>query len=117
MNLFSELALISEGWAHNVRISVDQDGKITDVESGVEPGPDDRQLRNRILLPAMANLHSHSFQRSMAGMTEKRAKKQDSFWRWRELMYSFLEQLNPEHVEAIAALVFMEMLESGYASV
>ena len=72
VNLFSELALISEGWAHNVRISVDQDGKITDVESGVEPGPDDRQLQNRILLPAMANLHSHSFQRSMAGMTENK---------------------------------------------
>ena len=69
------------------------------------------------MLPAMANLHSHSFQRSMAGMTEKRVKKQDSFWSWRKLMYSFLEQLNPEHVEAIAALAFMEMLESGYASV
>ena len=117
VNLFAELALISEGWAQNVRVSVGQDGKITNVEIGVDPGPDDRQLRNRILLPAMANLHSHSFQRSMAGMTEKRVKKQDSFWSWRELMYSFLEQLNPEHVEAIAALVFMEMLESGYASV
>ena len=117
MNLFAELALISEGWAKNVWISVGQDGKITDVKIGVDPGPDDRQLRNRILVPAMTNLHSHSFQRSMAGMTEKRVKKQDSFWSWRELMYSFLEQLNPEHVEAIAALAFMEMLESGYASV
>ena len=117
VNLFAELALISEGWAQNVRISVGQDGKIAEVEIGVDPGPDDRQLQNRILLPAMANLHSHSFQRSMAGMTEKRVKMQDSFWSWRELMYSFLEQLNPEHVEAIAALAFMEMLESGYASV
>ena len=117
MNLFAELALISEDWAHNVRISVGNDGKITNVESGVKPGPHDRELRNRILIPAMANLHSHSFQRSMAGMTEKRAIKLDNFWSWRELMYSFLEQLNPEHVEAIAALVFMEMLESGYASV
>ena len=117
VNLFAELALISEKWVKNVRISVGQDGKIKSVEIGVDPDQDDRQLRNRILLPAMANLHSHSFQRSMAGMTEKRTKKQDSFWSWRELMYSFLEQLNPEHIEAIAALVFMEMLESGYASV
>jgi len=117
VNLFAEHALISEGWAQNVRISIDLDGKISDVEIGVDPGLDDRQLRNRILIPAMANLHSHSFQRSMAGMSEKRVKKMDSFWSWRELMYSFLEQLNPEHVEAIAALVFMEMLESGFASV
>jgi len=117
VNLFAELALVSEGWAQNVRISVGDDGKITDVKIGVNPGPDDSQLQNRILLPAMANLHSHSFQRSMAGMTEKRVKKKDSFWSWRELMYNFLEQLNPEHIEAIAALVFMEMLESGFASV
>ena len=81
MNLFAELALISEGWTQNVRISVGQDGNITEVETGVDPGPDDRQLRKRILLPAMANLHSHSFQRSMAGMTEKQVKKQDSFWK------------------------------------
>ena len=117
MNLFAELALVSQGWAKKVRISVGEDGKITDVEIGVNPDPNDRKLRNRILIPAMSNLHSHSFQRSIAGMTEKRVKKKDSFWSWRELMYSFLEKLNPEHVEAIAALVFMEMLESGYASV
>ena len=79
VNLFAKLALVSEGWARNVRISISEDGKITHVESGVMPGPDDLQLRNRILLPAMANLHSHSFQRAMAGMTEKRSKKQESF--------------------------------------
>ena len=91
VNLFAKLALVSEGWARNVRISISEDGKITHVESRVMPGPDDLQLRNRILLPAMANLHSHSFQRAMTGMTEKRAKNQDSFWSWRELMYCFLE--------------------------
>ena len=117
VNLFAELALISEDWAHNVRISIGNDGKIKDIEIGVEPDKDDKKLINRILLPAMSNLHSHSFQRSMAGITEKRTKKQDSFWNWRKIMYDFIEKLNPEHIEAIAALVFMEMLESGYASV
>ena len=91
VNLFAKLALISDGWAHNVRISISEDGKISNVESRVMPSPNDLQLRNRILLPAMANLHSHSFQRAMAGMTEKRAKKQDSFWSWREMMYGFQE--------------------------
>ncbi|MBL4824059.1 MAG: formimidoylglutamate deiminase [SAR324 cluster bacterium] len=117
MNLFAELALTPEGWSKNVRVTLDQFGRITTVESEVEPNPDDQYLRNRILLPALSNLHSHSFQRAMSGLTEKRLEKRDSFWSWRELMYSFLERLNPEQIEAIAALVFMEMLECGYASV
>ena len=90
MNFFAELALIPEGWAKNVRVTLDQTGRIATVESGVEPNPDDQNLRNRILLPAMSNLHSHSFQRAMSGLTEKRLEKRDSFWSWRELMYSFL---------------------------
>jgi len=117
MNLFTELALTPEGWAKNVRVTVDQLGRISAVESGVEANPDDQYLPNRILLPALSNLHSHSFQRAMSGLTEKRLEKRDSFWSWRELMYSFLERLTPEQMEAIAALVFMEMLECGYASV
>ena len=117
MNLFAEHALTPEGWAINVRVTLDQHGRIATVESGVEPNPDDQNLRNRILLPALSNLHSHSFQRAMSGLTEKRLEKRDSFWSWRELMYSFLERLNPEQIEAIASLVFMEMLECGYASV
>jgi formimidoylglutamate deiminase len=71
-----------------------------------------------LLLPAPLNLHSHAFQRAMAGLTEARGPDpRDSFWSWRRLMYSFLDQLTPDHVEAIAALVFMEMLEAGYGAV
>ena len=117
MKLFAELALTPEGWVNNVRVTYDQHGRITTVESGVEASPEDQNLRNRILLPALSNLHSHSFQRAMSGLTEKRLEKRDSFWSWRELMYSFLERLTPEQIEAIAALVFMEMLECGYTSV
>jgi Cytosine deaminase and related metal-dependent hydrolases len=117
VEVFGKLALISEGWAHNVRNSISEEGKNTNVESRVMPGPEELQLRNRILLPARANLHSHSFQRTMAGMKEKRAKKQESSWSGRELIYSGPEKLNPEHIEAIAALVPMEMRESGNASV
>ena len=100
-----------------MRVTLDQTGRIGNVESGVEPNPDEQNLRKRILLPAMSNLHSHSFQRAMSGLTEKRLERRDSFWSWRELMYSFLERLTPERMEAISALVFMEMLECGYASV
>ncbi len=65
----------------------------------------------------MANLHSHSFQRAMAGLTERRGPGSDSFWSWRKLMYAFNERLTPDHVEAIAGLVQVEMLEAGYTSV
>ena len=93
MNLFAKLALTPKGWAKNVRVIVDQFGRITTVESGVDPSPEDQQLWNRILLPALSNLHSHSFQRAMAGLTEKRLKKEDSFWSWQKLMYDFLQRL------------------------
>ncbi|MFT4793133.1 MAG: formimidoylglutamate deiminase [Paracoccaceae bacterium] len=74
--------------------------------------------RTALLLAAPLNLHSHAFQRAMAGLTEARGPDpRDSFWSWRRLMYKFLDQLTPDHVEAIAALVFMEMLEAGYAGV
>jgi len=70
-----------------------------------------------ILLPAVANLHSHAFQRCMAGLTEKRSSVQgDNFWSWRRLMFRFLQALNPDHVEAIVAFVQMQMLEAGYAT-
>ena len=65
----------------------------------------------------MPNLHSHAFQRAMAGMTERRGPGDDSFWTWRELMYRFLDVLSPEDVEAIAALAYVEMLEAGFAAV
>ena len=65
----------------------------------------------------MPNLHSHAFQRAMAGMTERRGPGDDSFWTWRATMYRFLDALTPEDVEAIAALAYVEMLEAGFASV
>jgi formimidoylglutamate deiminase len=78
----------------------------------------DERLAGRILLPAPSNLHSHAFQRAMAGMTEARGPdKADSFWTWRKLMYRFLETLGPDDVQAVAALVQVEMAEAGYAAV
>jgi formimidoylglutamate deiminase len=114
--LFAPDALVTEGWARDVRVTIG-DGRIRAVEPGVEPAPGDERLTGRALLPAMPNLHSHAFQRAMAGMTERRGPGPDSFWTWRQLMYRFLEVLTPADVEAIAALVYVEMLEAGYASV
>ena len=111
--IFAKQALTSDGWRNNVTVSIEQDGRIVDVsfkEISADKSVD-------ILLPALANLHSHSFQRAMAGLAEKRGSKPyDDFWSWRKVMYHFLEILTPQDIEAIAAQVQMEMLESGYAA-
>lgn len=72
---------------------------------------------DKLILPAIANSHSHAFQRAMAGLTEYRSATQDSFWTWRDLMYRFASQINPEQLYAIAAHLYGEMLEAGYTHV
>ena len=112
--LWAEQALTSNGWETGVRIQVDESGQILNVATQQSAEGE----RIGILIPAMANLHSHAFQRAMAGMTETRGgDAEDSFWSWRKLMYRFLEQITPEDAESIAAFGQMEMLESGYTSV
>lgn len=112
--IFAKHAKLPQGWARDVRITV-AEGRIAQVETAQSPRPDDTRVDT--LLPALANLHSHSFQRAMAGMTETRMAGKDSFWTWRDLMYRFTAHLTPTHIEAIAAFVFLEMQEAGYASV
>lgn len=111
--IWARTALLADGWANNVRVEFDADGEISSVikdqpEEGTKVG---------VLLPAPANVHSHAFQRAMAGLTERRGPDpSDSFWTWRQLMFRFLDRLTPDHVEGIAAFVQMEMLEAGYAT-
>lgn len=111
--IWAETALLENGWAENVRVELDESGAIRTVEAGREAEGN----RVGILLPAPVNCHSHAFQRAMAGLTEKRGPNpSDSFWTWRQLMFRFLDRLTPDHVEAIAAFVQMEMLEAGYSA-
>ncbi|MEM9231576.1 MAG: formimidoylglutamate deiminase [Pseudomonadota bacterium] len=106
-------ALLPTGWAHDVSVILNK-GCIAQI---VETSPG-AAMQVDLLLPAPVNLHSHAFQRAMAGLTETRGPDpHDSFWTWRSLMYRFLDRLTPEQVEAIAAQVFMEMLESGFGAV
>ncbi len=114
MAIFADSALLPSGWARDVRVTLDGQ-RIARVEAGAAAGPGD--ARAGILLPAPGNLHSHTFQRAMAGLTGMRTDGRDSFWTWRETMYRFAARLTPERVEAIAAMAFMEMQEAGYAAV
>ena len=112
--LRAEHALTADGWRRDVRVEIGGNGRI----AAVAPGPSARGRRVGILLPAPVNLHSHAFQRAMAGLTERRGPDpRDSFWTWRTLMYRFLERLGPEALESIAAFAQMQMLESGFAAV
>lgn len=111
--LWAQQALLESGWADHVRVEIGDDGKIQTVQTSSQV--EGNQVG--ILLPAPVNAHSHAFQRAMAGLTEKRGPDpNDSFWTWRQLMFRFLDQLNPDHIQAIAAFVQMEMLEAGYAT-
>lgn len=111
--IHAKSALLPTGWAHDITLTLSASGHITSLSS---KGTADTTVD--ILLPALSNVHSHAFQRAMAGLSEQRGPSgRDSFWTWRQLMYRFLDRLTPEDVQAIAAQVQMEMLESGYAAV
>ena len=112
---FAADALLAEGWAKNVRVEVDARGAIAAVTPNASAAGAE-QLAGPAL-PGMANLHSHAFQRAMAGLAEVRAAAHDDFWSWRELMYRFLARLTPEHAQAVAAHLYIEMLKHGYTAV
>lgn len=107
-------ALLPDGWHKDILVEVGAEGRITSIGGPVDGA--DHHLD--LLLPAPVNLHSHAFQRAMAGLTEGRGPAgSDSFWTWRKLMYRFLDQLSPDDVEVIAAQVYLEMAEAGFAGV
>lgn len=114
--LFAANALLPAGWTRDVLLAWDDDGRITQVQAGAQP-PVGTTRADGPLIPGMPNLHSHAFQRAIAGLTEYRGASQDSFWSWRTLMYRFASRLEPVQLEAIALGLYVEMLEAGYTSV
>jgi formimidoylglutamate deiminase len=112
--LFFEQALLPQGWTRDVRIAIDR-GRIIDIVSGgvAELGDE----RHWIGLPGISNLHSHAFQRGMAGLAEIKGTSSDSFWTWREVMYRFVDRMTAEDIEAVAAQAYVEMLEAGFTRV
>src|SRR5690606_31500863 len=96
--IHAETALLPQGLARDVRI-VFSGNAIASVETGVEAQAGDE--RHGFVMPAMPNLHSHAFQRAMAGLAETRGHAQDSFWSWRTAMYRFALSMTTDHVEAV----------------
>ncbi|HKU04952.1 MAG TPA: formimidoylglutamate deiminase [Bradyrhizobium sp.] len=112
--LHFESALLPSGWANDVQVVV-SDGIITKVASGKAPAAGDE--RHKLAIPGVASLHSHAFQRGMAGLAETRGNVADTFWTWRETMYRFALAMTPEEVQAVATLLYVEMLERGFTRV
>ena len=111
---FAEQAFLAEGWANNVRIEV-LDGVIQAITQDTKA---DNAIRlTGPTLPTMANLHSHAFQRAMAGMAEVSLNPNDSFWSWRDLMYKMVQKLTPDDVGIIATQLYIDLVKAGYSQV
>lgn len=106
--------LLDGGWCRNVTVGV-ENGVIATLERDLPPGTATRV--KGFALPGLTSLHSHAFQRGMAGLGETRGQGEESFWTWREVMYRFLDRLTPEDVAAIAAMAYLEMVETGFTAV
>ncbi|WP_027488400.1 formimidoylglutamate deiminase [Allorhizobium undicola] len=107
-------AFLEKGWVKNLRIGI-ENGRIAQLLAN--QAPQDTDECHAVIVPGMANLHSHAFQRAMAGLAEMRGPGQDSFWSWRTVMYEMAQSFSPEHLHAVACQLYMEMLEAGFTRV
>ena len=112
---FAERALLPNGWANNVRLEVGADGLLTHIQA--DASAQGAEQLSGPLLPGMPNLHSHAFQRAMAGLAEVAGNPNDSFWTWRDLMYRLVGKISPDQLGVIARQLYIEMLKCGYTSV
>ncbi len=113
--IFARKALLSGGWADNVRLEIEA-GRIASITQDAQASEADTQLG--IVIPGLANAHSHAFQRVLAGHTEERAPQgRDNFWTWRSRMYALSARIDAAALAAIARQVYTEMVATGYTSV
>jgi len=113
--IFARKALLADGWADNVRLDIEA-GRIAAVAADARANAADREFG--IVIPGLANAHSHAFQRVLAGHTEERGPaNKDNFWTWRSRMYALAGKIDATAMEAIARQVYSEMVATGYTSV
>lgn len=109
--------LTSEGWKNNVEIQIDNKGLITAIDC--ESESKNAEFVNGFGIPGFQNAHSHAFQYAMSGLAERHEGTgvPDDFWSWRDAMYKLALTINPDQFEAIATMLYAEMLRHGYTSV
>ncbi len=110
--------LQSSGWLSPAYVGVDEAGCIQYLSSNPPAEPTAIEFVSGLVLPGFQNAHSHAFQYAMAGLAENYpAGTDDDFWTWREEMYKCALSVNPDQSEAIAAMVYAEMVRQGYTHV
>ncbi|HMW43937.1 MAG TPA: amidohydrolase family protein, partial [Plasticicumulans sp.] len=111
-------ALLPEGWARRVLLEVDAHGCLGRVEPDCPPAQaEGAEVLAGPVLPGLANLHSHAFQRALAGLAQRAERRDESFWSWRERMYALVAHLSPEDVQVLARRVYIELLKAGWTAV
>lgn len=113
--LYAKTALLKTGWASDVCMDIDGNGMILAIEKDASDAGAEQM--SGPVIAGMTNLHSHAFQRVMAGMAERRGATTDSFWTWRDIMYKLVAKLNPDEMEAVALRLYVECLKRGYTGV
>ena len=108
--------LQKDGWKNKVKISIDKDGLISEIIEYYNGN--DYQINIPLAIPGIPNAHSHAFQYAMAGLTENHSENRSSnFWTWRNEMYNLALNIDPDSLQAIATMLYSEMLNNGYTSV
>lgn len=116
-SLLAPAALLDDGWQTDVILDIGDDGRIVQIEPRRAGRTVDERLKGPVI-PAMPNVHSHAFQRAIAGRTGMPSPdRDDTFWTWRQAMYGAVDRLDADAFEAIAAQAYVEMAKAGYASV
>ena len=119
MKYFRFKALLrSSGWMSPAYVGVDEQGNIQYLSDEAPESGIAVEVVEGFALPGFQNAHSHAFQFAMAGMAEKHPPgSADDFWSWREAMYQCALTMDPDQVEAIAAMLYAELLRKGYTHV
>ena len=110
-------AWVEGRWQQDVCLEADASGHWSRITAGMATAPLGATLLNGPVLPGLVNAHSHAFQRAFAGLSERRATDTDDFWSWRERMYGVALRITPQQMRAVAAQLYVEMLQGGYTQV
>ena len=115
--LWTPSAWVSGSWQRNVLLEAGADGLWSRVVANVSEPPPRAQRLAGPALPGLVNAHSHAFQRAFAGLAERREREVDDFWSWRDQLYRVAQRIEPAHMQAIAAQLYIELLRVGYTHV
>ena len=115
--LWAPSAWLPNGWQAQVLLRIGADGCWAEIQPGVARPPDGATVLAGALLPGLVNAHSHAFQRAFVGLAERRESGADDFWSWRDRMYSVALRITPAQMRAVAAQLYVELLQGGYTQV